>query len=181
MSNSLREQLLKAGLVSREQARKADQSRRQQNRKARQAAGGKSARRVEKSVATREAEARRQAQAERDRALNRSREEQRQRKALNARLKQIVKAESQNHAEADVRHYFPSGARLRYLYVTAEQQPLLASGRLAIVRLHGRHHLVSAEAAEKLTALDPELFVFRRDPSAPDPDGDHPVPDDLVW
>lgn len=181
MSSSLREQLLKAGLVSREQARDADQAKRKQRKQVRQKGGKKVAAKPEKSAASLHADERRAAQAERDRTLNRSREEARRRKALDAQLKQIIEGEAQNHAGADLVHHFQRGSKLKHVYVTAEQQRFLSDGRLAIAGFHGRHYLISPSVAEKLSALDPKLFVFRHDPDAVDPDGDHPVPDDLTW
>lgn len=178
MSSSLREQLLKAGLVSREQARDADQAKRKQ---VRHKGGKKAAAKPEKNAASLQADKRRAAQAERDRTLNRGREEARRRKALDAQLKQVIEGEAQNRPGADLAHHFQRGSKLKHVYVTAEQQRLLSEGRLAIAGFHGRHYLISPSVAEKLSALDPKLFVFRHDPGVPDPDGDHPVPDDLTW
>lgn len=177
MSDSLRDQLLKAGLASREQARKTAHDKHRQKRDKR----GPKRKRAADADSVSVADAAQAAQAERDRTLNRGREEGRRRKALDAQLWQIIEPAALNRVDADIQHHFQRRNRLTHIHVTAEQQARLGGGRLAIVGFHGRHYLIDLETMNKLARLDPKLFVFRHDPDAPDPDGDHPVPDDLVW
>ncbi len=178
MASSLQEQLLKAGLVTEDQARNTRQSRRK-DRKA-----GKS----RDDAGARAAAKRRQEQAERDRALNAKREAEREEKALRARIRDMVLEASLNADGADVPYNVLHGAKVRRIYVTAEQRDALVAGTLAVATARGRHHVIPVETAERIAALMPEYFVHRAGPddTADTPPEDDPyaaykVPDDLTW
>jgi uncharacterized protein YaiL (DUF2058 family) len=69
--------------------------------------------------------------------------------------------------------------RIRKVYVTREQQSALGDGSLGIVYLSGGYHLLEAEQLEAVRGISPGHLVEL--PDAADDEGDHPVPDDLVW
>ncbi len=178
MASSLQEQLLKAGLVSEEQARNTRQSRRK-DRKA-----GK----PRDEAARRAAAKAREEQARRDRELNAKKEAQREEKELRARIRDMVLEASLNREDADVAYNVLHGSKVRRLYVTAEQRKALVAGTLAVATARGRHHVIPAETAQRITALMPEYFVHVA--GAPeqadgtgedDPYAAYPVPDDLTW
>lgn len=185
MSNSLRDQLLKAGLVTEEQAREAA---RQKGRKAKDARrnrkSGKPVRKQEDGAAR----AARRAQAEkaaRDKALNREQEDLRRRQARNAQAREILEQHSLNDPNGEIAHNFTWGERVRRVYVNAEQHKGLAEGKLVIAMFKARAHIINPDTAAKLEAIDPK-FVVKIETGAEEPDPDDPykdykVPDDLMW
>ena len=69
--------------------------------------------------------------------------------------------------------------RIRKIAVTAEQLRALNGGELGIAYLSGAYHLLAAEHLEAVRQLSAEHVVDLED--GHHDDGDHPVPDDLVW
>jgi uncharacterized protein YaiL (DUF2058 family) len=177
MANSIQDQLLKAGLVSEEQARKSRQGKRKQRK------SGKP-----KDDSARQAAAQRRAeQAERDRALNQKREAERREKELRQQIRDLVLEGSLNREDAQVPYNVLHGSTVRRMYVTAQQREALAAGTLAVATARGRHHVIPGELAERILALMPGYFVHRQQPSAAevpaedDPYAAYQVPDDLMW
>lgn len=187
MSNSLRDQLLKAGLVTEDQVREAARDKGRKTKDARKnRKSGKPAAKADNGAAR----AARKAQAEkaaRDKALNREQEELRRRQALNAQARDIIKNNSLNDPAGEIPHNFVWGERVRRVYVNAEQHKALAEGRLLVAMFKARAHIVNPETAGKLEAIDPKFVVRIEAPAAePEPDPDDPykdykVPDDLMW
>lgn len=176
MAGSLRDQLLKAGLVNQQQVKKAAHEKRKtkappQDDKARAAA------------AAQQAQA---AKAERDRELNRQRQEEAERKAAAAQIKQIIETSRLEKTDGDIPYNFVDGSKVKRLYVTKELQEQLVRGKLAIAKLAGRHELVPLEAAEKIAERDPKRVILTNtgtaeQPAADDPYAAYQVPDDLIW
>ncbi len=184
MSNSLRDQLLKAGLATQEQARKAaHEERRRRKNKRRKGASAEGEAPSETEQARRLAQEAAAAQRERDRALNAEQRAAQERKALKARIRDLLEKHSQKTGHGDVRFNFTHDSRIKHIYVDAKQQAQLAKGKLAIAYYGRRYHVLSLEAADKLAALDPEIFISRVETSGTGDDAyaDHPIPDDLMW
>lgn len=162
---SLRDELLKAGLVSSDKARKQDSDARQQvhQRKKNKA--------LASEEAARQAEARRQAEAEaaskreRDRQLNLEREAEKKRRELVARAQQSIDSHRLNEPEAEILYNFldSDGRWIRAIRVTPAQRKGLAMGRLAIAR--GDRHafdfpLIARDTATKLAEWAPERVLL---------------------
>ncbi len=184
MNNALREQLLKAGLVSSEQVKKAEH---QSRKKARQTPKPKKVARAAPPLdsAASQAAKTRQAQAERDRELNRQRDEERRRRELNVQIRELLTRHQLNDGNGEVPYNFVEGSRVRRLYVTAEQHKRLTEGMLSVALFKTRHYLIENEVGERLLALAPHLVVHRNQATdAVDPDDPYArytVPDDLIW
>lgn len=160
---SLREQLLKAGLVSAEQVKKAETEVRKQThqvKKDKTVAAAEAARQQEKQQwLAAEAERKR----ERDRQLNLEREAERKRREQAARAQQLLDSNRLNRPEAEIRYNFPHKDRYKFVRVTEEQQRQLARGQLAIARNPKDKYdfpLVSRETALKLAELSPDLVLL---------------------
>src|SRR5512143_936777 len=136
MAGSLKDQLLKAGLVSEKQAKQADH----EKRKAKGSAPAKPL--VDKAQES--------AKAQRDRELNRKRQEEAERKALHAQIKQIVETHRLADIEGDIPFNFTDGSRIKRLYLKREIQEQVINGTLIIVRQGGRYHLVRPDVAEMI-------------------------------
>lgn len=195
MAGSLKDQLIKAGLVSADRARKVERqakAEKQAQRKSKAARGG--GQRPAEASATDEARARaRQLQrekAERDRRLARAVNEKAAAKALRAELKQIILQHDQRvktMSDDDVAYNFVHGKRVKRIYVPKEQRDRIVSGALVIVNNDGNYHLLAKDAAEKVRARDPKRIIVANDGAKPEPDSDDEyyaqfkVPDDLDW
>ena len=163
---SLRDELLKAGLVSADKAKKLDSDTRKQQHQRK-----KSKALVATEEAVKQAEMRRQMEMEaackreRDRQLNLERETEKQRREQATRAQQLIDSHRLNHPEAEIFYNFldSDGHWIRAIRVLPPQRKSLATGRLAIVR--GNRHefdfpLVPREIALKLAEFAPERVLL---------------------
>ena len=203
MARSLRDELLKAGLVTDEQAARAERGSRQSPKPAANPAR-KSTRKSTRGRATGESRSRPPRHGTRHAANREPREsrppssapasaaspapdpEERVRQ-LNVEIRRILDTEAEKaEPESDTPFHFARGDRLKRLYVSADQRRRLAAGELAIVGFRGRHHLVPRRAGERVLELRPEVFVFigtgeaGADATVDGYEG-YEVPDSLVW
>lgn len=178
MGNSLRDQLLKAGLVDKQQVKQARSSKRKQSKQS----GGKEDPAAEERQRARRAAAEK---AQRDRALERRRQEEARRKAEANELRQLIHANRIPRGEGDIAYSFLDGDSIKRIYVTDDQQKRLAQGKLAIVRQDTGFELVSPETAQRIQARDERLVVLLNKPGdqgdEDDDYADYKIPDDLMW
>lgn len=181
MSLSLREQMLKAGLVTEKQVEHAE---RQQKRDQFQQPRG----RKKPQGPTPQQLAAQRAQAEkaaRDAELNRRKQEKSERKARFAQIRQLVEQHQVPRVESDDYYNFVDGTRIRRVPVDAGLRQRLIHGELAIVRNEGRYAFVPASIAAEIRARVERAVIHHNVPKAEavgdDPYKDHVVPDDLMW
>lgn len=185
MSDSLRDQLLKAGFKPAPKVEAKPQSRpgkpQQPNKHGKpQASGRPPAQREKGDIDLAKAYAIR-GQQERDAKAREQREAEQRAKEKRERrnkLTTLLNGAGQNAADADIPRHFPHHNKIRRIYVTGEQLPRLNGGELAVAQLAGRYLLVTREVALAAQAIDPESLVLLCDPLAPAEDD---VPADLVW
>ena len=177
MSNSLQDQLLKAGLVDEKSAKRAHKEKQKLKRqqKGRPAAAAPDAGRQK----ARE-------QAARDTALNREREAASKAREVDAQVDQIIASHRVALEEGEAVYNFVDRGKVRRLHLTEAQHRRLVQGRLGLVRGGAGYELVSADAAEKIGARAQErlLVLNAGEKEAPDPDDPYAryeVPDDLTW
>lgn len=187
MGGSLRDQLLKAGFVDKKQARQAEVETRQQNRQVIKAKkSGLEREPTAAELAAERARQERELYAQRSRELNAAREAEREKKARRAEVKNILQAGAIPHGKGEVRYHFTYGAKVKRIYVDADQRAALAAGSLCIAAWEGAFFLVPADVGEKILERLPETFVFTAEPEPTgiDPDDPYaafPIPDDLQW
>lgn len=174
MAGSLKDQLLKAGLVTTRQVKQSEHQQRKSKKQLAPAQPDKERQRAE------------QQKAERDRELNRKRQEEAERKAIAAQIKQLIEANRVEKTEGEVPYNFVDGTKVRRIYVSADIHAQLVRGTLHIAKLGGRHHLVNGETADKIRQRDPARVIAPTvEAAAPsdenDPYADYQVPDDLMW
>ncbi len=180
MSDSLREQLLKAGLVSKHQAAQAErQQHRQRNQQKKgdpRPAGGKPPPAVTAAQA---------AKIARDRELNQEREARARARAVAAEIKQLIDQHALPRPDGDDYYNFVAGKKIRRVAVNAELLERLGRGDIAIVRHEGRSALVPADVAARIRERDERAVIAFQAQSEPvaedDPYKDFVVPDDLRW
>ena len=175
MSSSLRDQLLKAGLVNKAQVKQAKQQQRQQSR-------DKNGPVAEQKLAARQAEA---AKAARDQELNRQQQEKAERKARMAQIKQLIEQNRLPKVESDDYYNFIDGKQIKRVAVNAEIRDQLIHGGLFIVRYEGHYELVPEAIAARIRERDEHAVITCNAAAAShdenDPYRDYVVPDDLMW
>jgi uncharacterized protein YaiL (DUF2058 family) len=186
--NSLRDQLLKVGLVTEKQAKQAAQQEQQrqfrhrppkpkeprppqqgqrgnQGANARQqapqaaAAAPRPAQHPVQSAATLAAQQAQAAKVARDQELNRKREEKAKRRARLAEIEQIIEQNRVPRLETEDYYSFIDGKKIRRMSVDAERREKLTSGVLAIVRYKGHYAVVPKETAERIRERDENMVV----------------------
>jgi uncharacterized protein YaiL (DUF2058 family) len=183
MADSLRDQLLKSGLVQKfkSEPKLAPPPRVQQAKPAPQLQrppAPKAPSRAEVDLASAYAQRAQQEKQERERAQREAERLAREKKERKQKLAAALDGKSLNLADADVPRHFPHGNKIRRVYCTQEQLGQLNRGDLAVVQLAGRYLLVARDIALQAQAIQPESMVLLCDPNAPAEDD---VPADLVW
>ncbi|HST27192.1 MAG TPA: DUF2058 family protein [Rudaea sp.] len=115
---------------------------------------------------------------EREQAQREAERIAREKKERKQKLTALLAGKSLNSADADVPRHFPHGNKIRRIYCTKEQIERLNCGDMAVVQLAGRYLLVTREVAMQAQAIQPESLVLLCDPNAPAEDD---VPADLMW
>ncbi len=183
-SLSLRDQLLKAGLVNEQQVKDAE---RQAQRK--QYQGQKQQPRAQRSGPTpQELAAQKQAEAKatRDQELNRKQQEKAQRKALYAQIRELVTQNRIVRPDVEETYNFIDGGKVRRIRADAALRERIARGEVMLVRCEGRYELVPPAIAGKIRERDARAVVAPSQPAAAvevvdEAYKDFVVPDDLMW
>lgn len=182
MSSSLQDQLLSAGLISKDQVRKNQSKKRRKKGQMRV---------VDPETQERQAVAAANAQREKERAqeLNQQREQARKAQQQADRIRQILTSRGLPKAGVNddtTRFNFQLDKRVHGLHVTAEQRSKLVKGALGIVHFDGSYHLLPLEHAQRIQELSPQrVWIGGPDDDTPksedDPYAAYEVPDDLIW
>jgi uncharacterized protein len=184
MSLSLREQLLKAGLVTEKQAKQADRTESKQRHQQKKGGGRTPTPPAAPARAAQQAQA---AKLLRDAELNRKQRERAERKARAAELKQLVEQLGMPRPESDDWFNFVDDGRIHRVSVTPDLRERIVSGTIAIVRCEGHYHLVQTSALDRIRERHEAAIVsLPAEPTASaatpdDPYKDFVVPDDLTW
>ena len=179
MRNPLQEQLLKAGLVKKDQVAQAVREQAKKHKGKQPAAP--SAEQVEAQ--------RLQAQkAERDRAIAAERNAHARASEARAQVRQIVEAHKVKR-EGEIAYRFTDGDKIRDVLVNEALRAQLAAGTLVIVRHGEGYELLPRVAADKVRERDAAMIVLDHGRteagSGNDADDEYykqfEVPDDLIW
>ncbi|MGH8151411.1 MAG: DUF2058 family protein [Rhodanobacteraceae bacterium] len=172
MSDSLRDQLLKAGFKPSARTRPRKQAQRQPEPRQPRAP-------TEPSLAQAFALRARVERAEHEAAEREAREKAAAKKERKRRLQELLGGNALNRADADQVRNFEFAEKIRRVYVTHEQLRQLNGGDLGIVMHGGRALLVTRDVALQAQAIAPQLVPLLVDPDASG--ADDGVPDDLMW
>lgn len=179
MSLSLRDQLMKAGLVSEKQAKQAGKQKQKQQRLEKKG-------QVEVDDAIKQAALQAQAEkAARDQELNEQQKEKAEQKARAAQIKQLIESSRLPKLQSDDYYNFVDEKKIKRIAVNAMLRDKLSRGSLAIVRHGGGYEMIPREAALKIQERDPRRVILLNTPTeapdADDPYAAYQVPDDLMW
>jgi uncharacterized protein YaiL (DUF2058 family) len=100
-----------------------------------------------------------------------------EKKERRQKLANLLAGKVLNDKAADIARHFPHGKKISRIWVTAEQLKALNGGELAVVQQQGRFVLVTRETGTAAAAIDPEALALQCEPG----DEDDDVPADLVW
>ena len=181
MSNSLADQLLKAGVIDEKKAKKAQKNKQRQHKLERH---GNIKHDNETLERRKQAAA---AAADRDRELNRLRHEAAQRKAVHEQIKHLVEKNRVVCTADEIAYHFTHDGKVKRLYVDQRMHTQLTQGQLAVVALDGKYEAVPAKVADKIAQRDTGCVLVAIIADAPpeadpnDPYADFKVPDDLIW
>ncbi|MEY3901926.1 MAG: hypothetical protein RL189_1232 [Pseudomonadota bacterium] len=160
---SLRDQFLKAGLVSKKQAKQAESQAKQKEHQAKKNKVVADEVAAEREADLREIERERLEKQQHDRELNMIREQQRLERENYLRCLQLMKSNAANENRASEIYYFlESGRFVRKVMVTPWQREMLARGKMAIGRLTelvDEFVIIPYTVAQTVMNLHPSLVI----------------------
>jgi uncharacterized protein len=180
MSNPFQDQLLKAGLVTRQQVKKANQqkgkTRKQQHAK-KEVPVDDTRLKIQQAA---------EAKQKRDRELNQRKQEQLRQQAISNEINQLI---TNNRIVRDdsceIVYNFEHNKKIKRIYVTEDMKNQIIQGRLGIARIEGRYELVPQEIARKIQQRNQKrVILFDEEENTideSDPYADFQVPDDMMW
>ncbi|MGS0681642.1 DUF2058 domain-containing protein [Shewanella sp. 125m-7] len=180
MANPFQEQLLKAGLVSKQKVRDTKTQKRR-DRKAKVDDGSEG---LKQEIAVKK-----QAQIDKDKQLN----EQRFAEASEKGLVRGLVTEFKNCVikppkDAEIKFNFTFENKIYSLYVNEKMQGELLNGHLGIIRHEENSYLVPHKLAERVNHLVPAWvgYLWTQEDNTKivvedDPYADYVIPDDLMW
>ena len=118
---------------------------------------------------------------ERKRAEQAAAEEARLRRERKLKIQQVLEGKTLNKADVDHVRHFEYGGKIRRVHVDAEQLAALNVGELAVVQQQGRYLLVTRELAEQVRSIDAHQIALLVEPGSTGGVGEDGVPDDLMW
>ena len=183
MAKSLQEQLLAAGLVDKNKAKKAAKEMKRQDHLQRTGQENTLDAAKEKAAQTLKEK------AEHDRVLNLKREQEAQMKAIAAQVKQLVLSNAIKSEQADIKYQFVDGKKVKTIYVDQAVFDRLSRGQLAIIALdlpgEKKYEVTALAIAEKIKQRKDNHFIYiaehQETLAEDDPYAAYQIPDDLMW
>lgn len=185
MSNSLKDQLLKAGLVKKKEVRKQPKKKAPQVAKKNRNKPSENTLRTQRQMLDK---------AKKDKRLNEQKRVEAERKALLAQIKQLVQGSKVDRKGGETAYNFTFNKKVKTVYVTDEQHKQLSKDQLVIIALGNKitgkntdeiFEVVPKVVASKIAERDAQRVVQNEQidstPAADDPYADYQIPDDLMW
>ncbi len=187
MSISLRDQLLQAGLGTKQQAKQSREDqhrhRHQQQHQQRKGRGGAPVPAAHVDPA----------KLARDQALEAKKRDKAERKEKAAQIRQICEQQGLPRLETDDYFNFVDSGRIARVAVDPARRAALLAGTLGIVRSHGQYVVVPVSVLPQVRERNPRAVVVPGESAAAagppgdpalavdDPYARFQVPDDLIW
>ncbi|QYJ77327.1 DUF2058 domain-containing protein [Shewanella acanthi] len=180
MANALQEQLLKAGLASKQKVRDVKTQKRR-DKKSRVDDGS--------SAFKQEIAEQKRLQAEKDRILNEQRfAEASARGQVRGLVTEFTKFAITIPTHAEIKFNYTLENKIYAVYIDDKIQSQLLKGQLGIVRYEDKSYLVPHKLAERVNLLVPQWcgYLWQADDNKQvieedDPYADYAIPDDLMW
>ncbi len=167
--SSLRDQLLKAGLVTEEQVKKAETKPKKRKQKPNKKILPNK-KQINKAKPKRELSDLEKFYRQRSTAENKERQAEKKAKEEAARLKKernikisrLINENMLSSNDASERYNFVIGTKVKYIYVNKEQLEQLAQGQLALTFLKGKCRIISADTAQKIKEIDNKRLIVQQ-------------------
>jgi uncharacterized protein YaiL (DUF2058 family) len=179
MGNAFQDQLLKAGLVTKQQVQKANKTKHKKNK----LLSKKDASIDEKKIKLQQQAAEK---AKRDLELNKKKQHQAKQKAISIEINQLIMNNTiKRDNKCEIVYNFEHQKKVKRLYVNNDMKQQIIKGQLGIARIEGRYELVPKAIAEKIQQRNEKRIVLFTDEQPnvdeKDPYADYKIPDDLIW
>lgn len=155
MGLSLQDQLLKAGIADKKQAKKAKHEKRIKRKKNK---GQK------KTPAINQTQQEQLAQAKRSQELNRQLNHEKAKLERLAQVEQLIGKNRLDLNKYEDPYYFKVGNKIKKLYVNEEITKKLSLGKLAIVTFNNLYEIVPLDIANKIAERNPASIVVIHKP-----------------
>ncbi len=181
---SLQDQLLKAGLTTKQKTRQANADKRKKNKQKR--SGVQHGATMQEQVKQDLTKAKVEKQAK-DNALNEHKKQQLADKEQLLRIKQILTHHQIKKVDGDNEYNYTFDNKIKKLSLDTTTHKALVSGRLSLCGLDETTYIVTRETADKLAELDASVVIVQNDKvedeliDEDDPYADYQIPDDLMW
>jgi len=188
MNNSLQDQLLKAGLVDKKQAKKVSKDKRKQKNVSRRQ---KDPSIDENKLALEQVKKEKHT---RDKELNAQKQAEANQKALQAQIYQLTEHYQVKNTAGDIEYNFKDGTSIKRMHLNQDSVDELSRGRLCIIQYKNMtYKIVPKPIAERVAKRAPEYVILFNNPNQEDKstqaqdDSDDAyyaqfeIPDDLVW
>jgi len=181
MGNPFQDQLLKAGVVTKQQVKKAQSA---SNKKKKEQRSKKKTVVVDENKIKLQQAAKEK--AEHDKALNLRKEEQAKQKAISIEIDQLITKNCIKRDDGcDIVYNFEHRKKVNRIYVNAEMRQQIINGTFGLARIEGRYELIPKAIAEKIQQRNEKrVILFEKEEQVideNDPYAEFQVPDDLVW
>ncbi len=162
--SSLSDQLLKAGLVTKEQVKKAAEKPKFKSKKVTAKKADKKVRNEQSDLAKFYGERKQQENKEKQAHAHMKKEAAKLKKEKNQKINKLISTNILNNETAEIRYNFVVGTSIKYLFVTEKQQDDLAGGKLAITFLASKRCLIPIEIGKEIQKIDPKkIVIFQKD------------------
>jgi len=181
---SLQDQLLKAGLTTKQKTRQANADKRKKNKQ--QRSGVQHDATLQEQVKQDLAKAKTEKQ-DKDNALNEQKKQQLADKEQVLRIQQILTHHQIKNVQGDSEYNYTFGGKIKKLSLDVTTHKALVNGRLSLCGLDDFTYIVTRETAEKLSVLDEHVVLVQNDKvideqiDEDDPYADYQIPDDMMW
>lgn len=180
MSNPFQDQLLKTGIVSKQQAHNAKKDKSKKNKQQRskkEAQQDKTKLKVQQDALDK---------AKLDRELNKKKDDVARAKALSAEVDQLITKNCiARKDDCEITYNFEYLNKVKHIYINDDMKQKIMQGILGITYIDSRYELVPRSTAVKIQQRDKErVILFDMDKQIVDendPYADYQVPDDLIW
>jgi len=181
---SLQDQLLKAGLTTKQKTRQANADKRKKNKQKRSGVqhGATLQEQVKQDLAKNQSE-----KQAKDNALNEQRKQLLVEKEQGLRIKQILIHHQIKNVNGDNDYNYTFANKIKKLSLDGVTHKALVNGRLSLCGLDESTYIVTRETAEKLAELDANVILVQNEKvvdeqvTEDDPYADYQIPDDLMW
>jgi uncharacterized protein YaiL (DUF2058 family) len=181
---SLQDQLLKAGLTTKQKARQANSDKRKKNKQKRSGVEVEAS--LQEKIKQDLVKSQKEKQAK-DNALNEDKKQQLEQKEQKLRIQQILQHHQIKNCNGETEYNYTFEHKIKKLYLDAITHRALVNGRLALCGQDDVTYIVTSETAAKLAELDSKVILLQNEKiesdtvDEDDPYADYQIPDDLMW